>query len=310
MFWLNIKRVFRSGLQNFFRNGFISLSSVLVMSITLFIMLSMILLGGFLKYSLDTIKDKVDINVYFLTSAPESDVLSIKKSLELLPEVSTVEYISREQALSIFKERHEDDERTLQAIEELDENPLGASLNIKAKEPSQYAGIASFLEGDSNNSLSKDGNKIIDKINYYQNKVIIEKLSNIVSSANIIGIWLASIFIIISIIITFNTTKLIIFMSKDEISVMKLVGASSKYVKGPFVVSGILCGFVSSLVILFLGGIFIFIISTRYSLYFSGFNLFDYFLDNFLFIILVIFGFGIILGSISSYMAVHRYLRD
>ncbi len=310
MFWLNIKRVFRSGLQNFFRNGFISLSSVLVMSITLFIMLSMILLGGFLKYSLDSVKEKVDINVYFSTSALEDDVLSIKKSLELLTEVSAVEYVSKEQALSNFKERHEGDERTLQAIEELDENPLGSSLNIKAKEPSQYAGIADFLEGDSSNLLSKDGDKIIDKINYYQNKIIIDKLSNIVDSANVIGIWLASIFIIISIIITFNTIKLIIFMSRDEISVMKLVGASSKYVKGPFVVSGILCGFISSLIIIFLGGIFTFWISNRYSIYFSGFNLFDYYLSNFLLIILIIFGFGILLGSVASYMAVHKYLRN
>lgn len=309
MFWLNIKRVFRSGLQNFFRNGFISLSSVLVMSITLFIMLSMILLGGFLKYSLDSVKEKVDINVYFLTSASEDDVLSIKKSLELLPEVSSVEYVSREQALSDFKERHKDDERTLQAIEELDENPLGSSLNIKAKEPSQYAGIANFLEGD-NNLLSNDGNKIIDKINYYQNKIIIDKLSNIVDSANVIGLWLASIFIIISIVITFNTVKLIIFMSKDEISVMKLVGASPKYVKGPFVVGGILCGFISSLIIIFLGGIFTFWLSSRYSVYFSGFDLFDYYLTNFLSIILIIFGSGIVLGSISSYMAVQKYLKN
>ena len=309
MFWLNIKRVFRSGLQNFFRNGFISLSSVLVMSITLFIMLSMILLGGFLKYSLSSVKEKVDINVYFLTSASEDDVLSIKKSLELLPEVSSVEYVSREQALSDFKERHEDDERTLQAIEELDENPLGSSLNIKAREPSQYAGIANYLEGDSN-LLSNDGNKIIDKINYYQNKIIIDKLSNIVDSANMIGLWLASIFIIISIIITFNTIKLIIFMSKDEISVMKLVGASPKYVKGPFVVSGILCGFISSLIIIFLGGIFTFWLSSRYSVYFSGFDLFDYYLTNFLSIILIVFGSGVVLGSISSYMAVQKYLKD
>lgn len=309
MFWLNIKRVFRSGLQNFFRNGFISLSSVLVMSITLFIMLSTILLGGFLKYSLDSVREKVDINVYFLTSASEDSVLSVKKSLELLTEVSSVEYVSREQALINFKERHENDERTLQALEELDENPLGASLNIKAKKPSQYAGIAVFLEGDSN-LLSKDGDKIIDKINYYQNKVIIDKLSNIVDSANMIGIWLASIFIIISIIITFNTVKLIIFMSKDEISVMKLVGASSKYVKGPFVVSGILCGFISSLIIIFLGGIFTFWLSNKYSVYFSGFDSFDYYINNFLYIILIIFGSGILLGSIASYMAVQKYLKN
>ena len=310
MFLLNIKRVFRSGLQNFFRNGFISLSSILVMSITLFIMSSMIFLGGFLEYSLNQIKQKVDVNVYFLTTAPEEDILSVRKSLEALPEVSSVDYVSRSQALINFKERHKDSEPTLNAIEELDDNPLGASLNIKAKEPSQYAGITKFLEGDSSSLLSKDGVKIIDKVNYGQNKAIIDKLSNIITSANIIGIWLAIIFIIISILITFNTIRLIIFISKDEISVMRLVGASSEYVKGPFVVSGIICGLISSIIILVISITFAFFVNKNYGLYFSGFNLFTFFVNNFIKILGVIMGSGIILGFLASYMAVQKYLRD
>ena len=273
-------------------------------------MSSMIFLGGFLEYSLNKVKDKVDVNVYFLTSAPEDGILSVKKSLEALPEVSSVEYISRDQALVDFKEKHKDDELTLQAIDELGENPLGGSLNIKAKEPSQYAGIAKFLDSTNSDLLSKDGSKIIDKVNYSQNKLIIEKLSNIISSANTIGLWLAIIFIIISILITFNTIKLTIFMAKDEISVMRLVGASGKYVKGPFVVSGILCGVVSSVIILVLCGLFTFWISKYHSLYFSGFDLFQYFVNNFLKILAVIMGSGIVLGALASYMAVHKYLKD
>lgn len=310
MIWLNIKRVFRSGLQNFFRNGFVSLSSVLVMSITLFIMSSMIFLGGFLEYSLDKVKEKVDINVYFLTSTAEEDILSVRKSLELLPEVSSVEYISRDQALIDFKDKHKDDELTLQAIDELGDNPLGASLNIKAKEPSQYAGIAKFLDNGDNSLLSSGGVKIIDKVNYYQNKIIIDRLSNIIKSANTMGIWLASIFIIISILITFNTIKLTIFMSKDEISVMRLVGASGKYVKGPFVVSGVLCGLISSLLIIIISLFLTFFISKYYSFYFSGFDLFRYFLSNLIKILLIIVGSGVLFGSLASYMAVHKYLRD
>lgn len=310
MIWLNAKRVFISGLQNFFRNGFVSLSSVLVMSITLFIMSSMIFLGGFLEYSLNTIKEKVDVNVYFVTSTPEEDVLSVRKSLETLPEVSSVEYISREQALVSFKERHKDDELTLQAVDELGENPLGASLNIKAKTPSQYAGIAKFLDGTDSNLLSKDGIKIIDKVNYRQNQIIIDRLSLIIDSANAIGLWLAIIFIIISILITFNTIKLTIFMAKDEISVMRLVGASGKYIKGPFVVSGLLCGFISSIIILVISFLFAFFVNKYYGLYFSGFNLFSYFIINFFKIVGIIMGAGIILGAVASYMAVHKYLRD
>ena len=164
MYRLVTKRIFKSGLQNFFRNGFVSLSSVLVITITLFIITSVILLGGFLNYSLDQVRNKVDVNVYFITTATETDILSVKKSLDALPEVSSIEYISRDQALINFKEKYKGDDLTLQALDELGDNPLGATLNIKAKDPSQYAGIAKYLDNMSNGTLSQGGLKIIDKI--------------------------------------------------------------------------------------------------------------------------------------------------
>ena len=308
MLWINVKRVFRSGVINFFRNGFVTLSSLLVMTITLFIVCSMLILGGFFKYTLDNIKSKVDVNVYFVLNANESDIMSVKKSLEALPEVENVTYTSSDQALVSFKDKHKADELTLQALDELGDNPLGAVLNIKAKDPSQYAGISEYLQGSS--VLSKDGNNIIDKINYQQNKVVIDRLSNIISSANIIGVWLAVIFIIISILITFNTIRLTIFMAKDEISVMRLVGASSRYVKGPFIVSGVLCGAISAIIVILFFAIATFWMNHSYSQYFSGFNAFGYYIKNLLWVIAFVLGSGVILGSIASYLAVRKYLRD
>jgi cell division transport system permease protein len=310
MFWLTTKRVFRSGLQNFFRNGFVSFSSVIIMTITLFILLSTILLGGFLKYSLDAVKQKVDVNVYFVTTASESDILAVQKSLEALPEVASVEYVSSDQALADFKAKHSNDQLTLQALDELGTNPLGASLNIRAKDPSQYAGIADFLNSNNGELLSSAGASIIDKVNYAQNAVVINRLTSIINSANMMGLWFAIIFIIISIVITFNTIRLTIFMSKDEISVMKLVGASNVYVKGPFVVSGILCGFIASFLIIVLFGIFTFWINKYHSSYFVGFDLFQYYISNFFKIVFIICGAGILFGSVASYLAVHKYLKD
>ena len=310
MFWLTTKRVYKSGVQNFFRNGFVSFSSVVVMTITLFIIASMLILGGFFNYSLDSIKSKVDVNVYFVTTASSSDILAVKKSLEALPEVSSVEYISSDQALADFKDKYKGDQLTLQALDELGNNPLCASLNIKAKDPSQYSGIASFLEGDSKDLLSNDGLKIIDKVNYAQNKVAIDRLTSIINSANMIGMWFALIFIIISVLITFNTVRLTIFMAKDEISVMKLVGASRAYVKGPFVVSGILCGIISGLIIITSFALFTFWVSRYHGAYFIGFDLFEYYMTNFFKILGIVFGSGILLGALSSYLAVRKYLKD
>ena len=307
MYITKIKRVLRTGLTNLWRNGFVSLSSLVVMFITLFMISSLIFTSAILKFSLQEIKDKVDINVYFTSQAGEADIFSLKKSIEGISEVSSVTYVSKEEALVNFKERHKDDSLTLEALEELGENPLTASLSIKAKEPSQYETIAKFL--DNEDPLAGGDNSIIEKVNYYQNKVVIERLTKITDAANTVGFWVAILFIIISVIITFNTIRLAIFISKDEISVMRLVGASGRYVKGPFVVSGILYGIVSAALVIIVFFILTYWVGNLSKNFFVGLDLFDFYLKNFGQIFLIIFGSGIALGAVSSYLAVKRYLK-
>lgn len=302
-----IKRTFRAGLTNFWRNGFVSLSSLVVMFITLFMICSLIFMSAILKFSLQEIKDKVDINVYFTANANEADIFSLKKSIETIGEVASVTYTSSDEALANFKDRHKDDALTLQALDELGTNPLTASLSIKAKEPSQYESIAKFLGGED--TSSGVNNPIIEKVNYFQNKAVIDKLTRITEATNTAGVWLAIFLLIISIIITFNTIRLAIFISKDEIAVMRLVGASGRYIKGPFIVSGILYGIISaSLVIAVFFGLTYWIGSLAKD-FFVGLDLFDFYLKNFGQIFLIIFGSGIGLGAISSYLAVRKYLK-
>ena len=308
MNWTNIKRIFKSGFVSFWRNGFVSLSSLLVMTITLLIIGVVVFLGAFFDHTLSQIKSKVDINVYFVTGADEANILSMQTALKGLPEVSKVTYTTSAEALQSFKDKHKNDTLTLQALDLLDTNPLGASLNIKAKDPSQYAGIAEYLK--SPDVLSKDGATIIDKVNYEQNKVVIDKLNNIINASQKIAFWFTLLFILISIIITFNTIRLAIFISKDEISVMRLVGASSKYVKGPFVVSGVLCGAIASIIALMIFALGSFWLSQYAESYFAGFSFLGYYAGNFLQIFFIIVGSGIIFGAVASYLAVVKYLKD
>ena len=307
MLWVNIKRIVRTGFVNFWRNGFVSLSTVLVMTVTLFVIGSVIFLSVVLRSSLTELKQKVDVNVYFVTTAPEDGILSIKKSLEALPEVLLVEYVSKDQALEDFKQRHANDTLTLQAIAELGENPLGAVLNVKAKETSQYEGIAKFLEGK--NVLSKDGASIIDKVNYYQNKIAIDKLTQIIDSAERLGVAITIILAILSILIAFNTIRLIIYISREEISVMKLVGASNKYIRGPFMVSGLMYGVFSGIITLVIFYPLTYSLGKVSENFFAGVNVFSYYIGNFWQISLIILGTGIILGAVSSALAISRYLR-
>jgi len=312
MLWTNTKRILKSGFISFFRNGFVSLAAILVMTITLFAIGSLLFSGSLLEQSLEELKDKVDVNVYLITTAAEDDILALKNAIEGLPEVREVTYVSREEALERFKERHENDQLTLQALEELDENPLGAVLNVKAKEPSQYESVANFLESDTALSISET--PIIDNVNFRQNAAAIAKLTEIIRSSERSNLLKTALLITVSLLITFNTIRLAIYNSREEIKVMKLVGATNWYVEGPFIVTGIMYGIVSAILAL----VAFYPVTLWFGPLFYPFSFFsniqdtqllNFYATNFNQIFFVVFGTGIALGAISSYLAVKRYLK-
>jgi len=220
--------------------------------------------------------------------------------------VAKASYISTEEALKLFRERHSSDYPTIQALDEIGENPLGGYLNIKAKEVSQYENISNFLKSD--NALVLGSVSIIDKVNYHQNKLVIDRLNAIISGAQKLGFLITLLLIIISIIITFNTIRLTIFISKEEIGVMRLVGASKTYIRGPFMIEGAIYGIIATAItlILFLPATFWL---GHHMMDFLGLNLYDYYLSNFFQIFAIILLSGIVLGMISSFLAVRKYLN-
>lgn len=301
-----LRRVAKAGFLNFTRGGLVSFAAVLVMTITLSVITAIILLQAVLYFSLDQIKNKVDVTIYFTVGAPESQIMALEESLKKLPEVGEVAYISAEEALQIFRERHKDDYPTIQALDEINENPLGAYLNVRAKEISQYEGIANFLKSD--NTLVLGSANIIDKVNYHQNKLVIDKLNGIINGAHKLGFLLTLILVVISIIVTFNTIRLTIFISKAEIGVMQLVGASQMRVQGPFMMEGAIYGTIATVVTL----IIFFPVTIYFGSNMSGFlgmNLFDYYSSNFIQISIMVLLSGIVLGMVSSFLAVRKYLN-
>lgn len=303
----SLKRVLTGGAKSFARSGVVSFATVLIMTVTLVILGSLMFLSAILDNTLATIKDKVDVNVYFVTEAEEIDILSIQRKLEALDDVAGVTYTSREQALSSFRERHASDSLTLQALDELGDNPLGASLAVKARDPSQYEGIVAFLSDDP--SISPSSGPIIDRINYYQNKIVIERLTAAITATERAGLAIVLLFAIASIIIAFTTIRLAIYTARDEIAVMRLVGASNWYIRGPFIVAGIIAGLLAALLALLF-----FYPATWYAggalaAWLGGFNLFTYYLAHFGVILLLLTGAGILIGGIASWLAVRKYLQ-
>jgi cell division transport system permease protein len=303
-FWVTTKRVARYGLIGFIRNGFVSLSAILIMLITLFVMSMLLVSGAALQSTLDQLTNKVDVNVYFTTTASEEQVTRVKQDIERLPEVASVTYTSREQALAEFRERHKNEQMTIQALDQLSDNPLGASLAIRAKQTSQYASIAEFLE------TQQGTDSVISKVNFYQNKSAIDRLTNIIETSRKVGIVAAIFLAAASILIAFNTIRLAIYTARDEIGVMNLVGAGHWYVRGPFVVAGILYGLISAIIVLIIMYPLAVWLGPASEAFFGNFNVFDYYVSSFPFLFITIVGLGVSLGAISSFLAVRRYLRN
>lgn len=304
--WIAFKRVVKSGFVGFWRNAFVSLAAIFVMTVALFVVGVTMLLDQLLGASLESVQDKVDINVYFVTTADQISIDSLQTQLEALPEVEMVQFTSREQALANFRETHQNDETIMQGLDELGDNPLGASLSIRAKETSQYEGIAQFLE--EQRAVEDPQSPLIDEINFLQNKDAIDKLTSIIDAVERSSLVAMIVLVAASVLITFNTIRLAIYTTREEIGVMRLVGASNTFIRGPFMLQGVMYGLTAGLLALLILYPIVLWIGPATEEFFE-FNLFTYFVSEFGYIFVVLIGAGIVLGMISSLLAVARYLR-
>lgn len=296
------KRILKWGFKNFWRNGWLSTATVSIMTLTLLVITVLLMVNIVANAVLLNLEKKIDISVYFKLEASEEEILDVKAKLEELAEVESVDYVSQEEALINFKEKHKDNPILLQSLEELDVNPLEASLNIKANETSQYASINQFLEG----VYYQD---IVDKINYMQNKDVIEKLNKIITDVKTAGLALTALLALIVFLVTFNSIRLAIYSSREEIGVMRLVGAKNWFIRGPFIIEGILYGIIAAITtVVVLYPIFYFL-SPKLSGFLPIENIFVYFQSNLLSFFLLLLGVGIILGTLSSFIAVRKYLK-
>jgi cell division transport system permease protein len=306
MFWLNFKRVLKSGWINFRRNGLVSYAAILVTTITLVVVTALFLMNATLRTTIDALQNQVDITVYFTVDAQEERILALKDVLESLPEVSAVIYTSADDEVLAFRERHADDYLTLQALQELGDNPFGGNLRVKAKDSMQYESIVNVLEGDS--QVARDNASIIDRINFAQNKVVIDRLNSLISNTRDIGLIVTIVLSLISIIIMFTTVRLTIYVVRDEIGIMRLVGASGSYIRLPFIVEGILYGFFAWILTFILFLPITYLLGAR-ATEILGINLYTYYLSHFLTIGGAVLLIGVALGALSSYLAVRKYLN-
>lgn len=306
-FMITQYRILRTGLQNFARNLTLAVAAIAVMVITLTIILFSAITNATFGNTIAQITDKIDISVYLKDDVTADRREQLIDQFKQLENVKSVEFVSKDQALDDYKKANQDKPDLLAAISQTD-NPLPASLRIKPKNPNKIEEIRTFIESQDIKALQSDPTSYSgerkDAID------AITKATQFFQRAGVVGV---IVFALVSILIIFNTIRMAIFNRRDELQIMRLLGASTWFIRGPFVVETVAYGVIAaafSVVICH----FLFVVSST-TLGASSFGLLDinyasqYFTSHFWIILTTQMLIGILIGAASSIIATQRYLK-
>ncbi|HAO81748.1 MAG: hypothetical protein UV57_C0003G0050 [Parcubacteria group bacterium GW2011_GWD2_43_10] len=304
MFFVTLSRVIKFSLQNFWRNFWLSVVTVTIITLSL---VSVSILGALNIISseaLSRLEERIDISVYLKPELTLAEVQAVKTQVESLAGVKAVELVNAEDALNRFRERHSSNPLIAEALLEIGENPLGASLVVKAISDQGYQEILDEV-------TSENFSAYVQNARYDDYRRVIQAITDLSTKLTNVGEIISLIFLIISLLVVFNTIRMNIYTHREEISIMRLVGASNSFIRMPFVLEGILYALLATLITaaIFFPGLSA--VQPYVNGFFNGyqFDLVQYFTEH----SLSFFGWQFIgacvLSMIASYVAMRRYLR-
>jgi cell division transport system permease protein len=300
--FISFIRIIKFALQNFWRNIWLSVATISIIILTLISVTFLGFVNVLTLQAVETVKDRIDISVYFKPEVTPQEVKSIKEKLVKLDKIKSIYYLSREDSLKLLKEKHKQDVLVAESLQELGANPLGDTLIIKAYELNYYPLILQALEQSQYKGLIQDKN-------YQDNQAFLEKIYTVTDKIKKMGWLISGVFALISILIVFNTIRIAIYTHSEEINIMKLVGAGNWFIRAPFLIEAILyAGIGTVLTLLFLYP-FLKLIDPYVLSFFNGsFSLTAYYLSNLLALASWQFIGILILALVVSFVAVDRYL--
>lgn len=290
--------------KDFWRNIWLSLVTVTVLILAILSVNVLISLNAISDKVIGSVQEKVDISVFIKPDVEQVEVANLQSRLMKMSEVKEVVFISKNDALEDFKEKHKDDDRILEALKEVEKNPLVDSLIIKATDISEYKNILNFINLDENQ-------EIIKYQNYTDHEKIISRVNAISEKVKQVGIGITAIFVLISILIVFNAIRVMVYTRREEISVMRLVGASSSFIRLPFLLESILYAIFACVIAFVLLYAIFGAIGPYLSVFLESynFNLIEYYNSNFIVIFAGELAVAAILSILSSAVAISRYLK-
>ena len=299
-------RVIKTSWQGFWRNGWLSLVAIFIMVQVLLLVGIFLSLNMGVVQAIQAINDQIDVAVFFKEYVPATDITSFQTKIENLANIKSIQFVSQEEALAKYVSSSQYNQELIEAIDG-DASFFPASLEVKVNNPD-------LLEQAIKQIKDQDTNGIIATTSWEKNQVIVDKLRQINKLLALGNVVISLLLLIVALLIIFNTIRITIFTRKEEIEIMKLVGATDWYIRWPFVLEGVLYGFIGALIafgltVVMYQGLIWFLGSSYWSWQSVSQTVGSF---GCLFAVRLFFFqlfFGILVGSVSSYLSTKRYLR-
>ncbi len=305
---ITFQRIVHAGIVSFIRNASLAIAAMAVMVVTLTIVLFSVIANATFSNTIASITNKIDVSVFLkdeVTAAQKDKLLS---ELKGLPNVERVEYLSKERALAAYAEQNAGNQSLLTAAT-ISGNPIPATVRVKPRDLNRIQEIRTYLTRPATAALQTEGSPSYSG----ERKKAIDNISHATNILRRVGVAAVGVFAVISALIIFNTIQMAIFNRRDEITIERLLGASSWFIRGPFVVESILYGILSAVIsLLFINSVFV---AASSALQASSLGLLDiayaqqYFNNHFWVLLLLQILVGILIGAASSIIATQRYLK-
>ncbi len=298
-------RITKTGLRNFVRNAWLSTAATAVMTVTLSLVAVSYIANVALNSTIKNVVQKIDVSIFLDDSAKPEQIAAMKAKIEGLENVQSVKQVTKADALAEYRKQNADNPKLLEAVSETD-NPLPASLQIKAKDPNEIQPVIDAVNSAEFKPLLAKR----DPISYSgERKATIDKIVQTSNFFKATGIVASIVFVVISTLIIFNTIRMAIFTRREEIEIMKLVGATNWFIRGPFIFEATLYGIIAAIIAL----VFIYTVVLsgvpRLGSYIDTGTIINLLKENVLLVAFAELALGMLIGAASSVVALTRYLK-
>ncbi|OGL95702.1 hypothetical protein A2348_03675 [Candidatus Uhrbacteria bacterium RIFOXYB12_FULL_58_10] len=297
-------RAVKFAFQNFGRNFWLSLITVSMLVLTLLTVNVLMVLQQVASKAIAFAEERIEVSVYFYPATAEERITGAAGYLRGLPQVRDVEVITSDEALRRFSDRHAADEAILQSLDEVGGNPFGPTLVVKAYGADDFPFILDALDNPQfrNDIREKDFSSFED---------IIDRIRSTTDRIQLFGMVLSAIFLLIATLIVFNTVRIAIFIHREEIGIMKLVGATNAFVRAPFLIECLIYSLFSVAFTAVIVYSSVAVMDPKFSAFFGGesVGLLEYFIRNWYWIFGMQFVILTIINMLATMVAMRKYLR-